>query len=323
MERPDVVITGVNGALGRALARRLAGRFTVMGTTRCASTVLDGVTRVIVADVGEIPWRDIIREGTTVYHLAAFVHRRPSSASDLSEMRRVNVLSTAGAARACRELGASLVFASSVAVLGRDESSRALPAEMLSISEYGRSKLEAERAIRGEGERGLRHAIVRFPLLYGPYGRGNMERMLRAIGAGRYLPLGDRATRKACLFMDDAAAALELSSAVAAPGIAEFVASPARAPTLGEIHDAAFAAMRRRAPPHIPRSVALIPAYAGDLALRMISRRPWFVQAISTLTGASEYDGSLLASVTGFRDRVSLEEGLRRTAEWIRSEATR
>jgi nucleoside-diphosphate-sugar epimerase len=163
---------------------------------------------------------DIVRPGDVVFHLAAFVHRLPRTAEEIREVHEVNHHATARLAEACLAAGATLVFVSTVAVSAD--------------SEYGRSKAAAEDAIREAGKRGLSFSIVRFPLLYGPHGRGNMERMLAAIRARRYWPIGDPVTPKSCLFLDDAARALLLA---AARGLGEhFVAAPLVPWTLGEIH---------------------------------------------------------------------------------------
>jgi UDP-glucose 4-epimerase len=245
---------------------------------------------------------DLIRSGDSVFHLAAFVHRLPRTEEEIREVHEVNHHATARLAAACLDAGATLTFASTVAVAAD--------------TEYGKSKAAAEEAIRRLGDQGLAFSIVRFPLLYGPHGHGNMERMLQAIRAGRYWPIGAQGIPKSCLFLEDAARALILTSERGLGGT--FTAAPEVAPTLGEIHAAAYAAVGRRAPRvAIPRGAALAAARALQGLLALAGRSTRIPDQIDTLTSPAGFDGSPFARATGFRPEVGLTEGMLRTARWL------
>jgi nucleoside-diphosphate-sugar epimerase len=288
-----VVITGVAGALGRALlalVRAHAPGLPILG--------LD----LPHCDIATARFADIVRPGDVVYHLAAFVHRLPRTADEVREVHEVNHHATARLATACAEAGATLVFVSTVAVSAG--------------TEYGKSKAAAEEAIRRLGERGLCFSIVRFPLLYGPHGHGNMERMLEAIRAGRYWPVGDPATPKSCLYLDDAARALVAAAERGLGGT--FVAAPDPVTTLGEIHAAAYAAAGRRMPGvPIPRGAALAAASALQAALAVAGRATRLPDQVETLTSPAGFDGRPFALATGFAPVVGLEDGMRRTVRWM------
>ncbi len=323
MSRPTVIITGANGALGRALIARLSGRARVWAGVWPPTESVPDAERTFAADLAQADGLIPLVNEATVFHLAAFVHRRARTAADREEMRRVNEEASARIARGCREAGASLVFASTVAVFGNRADRVREDAAPSPQTDYARTKLAAEDAIRAEGARGLRHAIVRFPLLYGPGGRGNMERMLRAIRARTYVPVGDPATRKSCLYIADAAAALEHAAGAVAERDGTFTAAPRNTPTLGEIHAAAFGAIGRAALPHVPATVAAVLARIGDMGLRLAGRSPFLAKAVETLTAPTEYEGSRFCASTGFLEEVSLEDGIRRTVEWLRAGETR
>jgi len=295
------VITGAAGALGRALVARLTGQgTTVLGLDRVA-IALPGAT-FEPCDVVTARFADIVHPGDLVFHLAAFVHRLPRTSEEIREVHEVNHHATARLAEACLAARATLVFVSTVAVSAG--------------SEYGRSKAAAEAAIRLLGEKGLAFSIVRFPLLYGPHGHGNMERMLQAIRSGRYWPIGDPATPKSCLFLDDAAHALLLAAERGLGGT--FVAAPEVAPTLGEIHGAAYAAVGRRSPTVIiPRGAALGPARVLQAIAGLAGRTTRLPDQIETLTAPADFDGAPFARATGFAAEVDLAEGMRRTARWL------
>ncbi|MEI6225654.1 MAG: sugar nucleotide-binding protein [Deltaproteobacteria bacterium] len=291
------VVTGAGGALGRALVGLLRERFPGVEVMELDLPRCDVVTA---------RFADIVRPGDVVYHLAAFVHRLPRTPDEIRQVHEVNHHATARLAAACLEVGATLVFTSTVAVSAG--------------TEYGKSKAAAEEAIRALGEKGLRYAIVRFPLLYGPHGHGNMERMLTAIRTGRYWPIGDPSTPKSCLYLDDAARALVAASERGLGGT--FVAAPDPVTTLGEIHAAVYAAAGRRLPSvSVPRGAALAASRALQAALALVGRATRLPEQVETLTSPAGFDGRPFAQATGFLPEVGLEEGMRRTVQWMEGRA--
>lgn len=313
-----VLVTGATGGLGRALVRRLrATGVEVVATARSPATI-EGC-EVIAFDLTTAPWSDLVTACSTAYHLAAFVHRAPASAQERALMEAVNHGATAALAEACARSRTKLVFASSVAVLGPGGEGLGDDAVPRPTTDYGRTKLEAEGAIRALCPD---HAILRLPLLYGPHGRGNMERMLRAIARNRYWPLGDPGVRKSCLYLDDAAEALVLAGACVRGGT--YVVAPSEPTRMRDLHAAAYAAVGERAPTtSIPRGIAMAGAAAVDAALRLLRRPARIQQAVATLTGPAWYDGAGFRRVTGFEPRIALADGLRATAAWLREEGIR
>ncbi len=298
-------MTGAAGALGRALIARIATAGTPVLGLDLADVAVPGAT-LERRNITTTPFADVIRPGDVVYHLAAFVHRLPRNSEEVREVHEVNHHATTRLAKACLAAGATLVFVSTVAVSAD--------------TEYGKSKAAAEEDLRRLGAEGLSFSIVRFPLLYGPHGQGNMERMLTAIRSGRYWPIGDPATPKSCLFLDDAARALTLAAERALGGT--FVAAPDPVTTLGEIHAAAYAAVGRRLPGlAISRGVAMAAARALQAGLGLAGRSTRLPEQIETLTAPAGFDGAPFSRATGFAVEVGLEEGMRRTARWLEGQA--
>jgi UDP-glucose 4-epimerase len=310
-------ITGATGGLGRALLQQMPAQ-RVAAIARGA--VPAGLASTVVrTDVATARWSDLLGAGDLIFHLAASVHLRPTTSLEVQRIHEVNAGATARLAAACRQVGAKLVFASTVAVYGPGAAGASDFAPVRALSDYGRSKLAAEDAIRGEGEGGLRYVILRFPLMYGPWGRGNMERMLRAIARRTYWPVGDPATRKSCLFFSDAASALVLAASEPKVERGTHVVGPESPCSLGELHAAAYRSLGRAVPAFsIPYSLALLLGGGADLAFRALGKGPRLAQQVRTLAAPAWVDGSRFAALTGFRAAVSLEEGLRRTAAWLR-----
>lgn len=312
---PRFVVTGLAGALGRALAARLP-RERTCGVVR-GDPPPGLASMVIRGDVTSLDWRKHLDEQTVVFHLAAAVHQRPRAAADVRRTYEVNAVATARLGAAAREAGASVVFASTVAVFGTVTGRTRADATPAPVTDYARSKLEGEDALRSDGRKGLRFAILRFPLLYGPWGRGNMERMLRAIGRRRYWPIGDPTIPKSALYVDDAAAALVLAAQAAEERGGTFVAAPREPFTLGEIHRAAYRAMGRWMPPEVPSRVAEWGGRSADAVLRLLHQEARVAEQIRILSSPAWFDGSAFAAATGFEASTALEDGVDRTARWI------
>ncbi|AGA28137.1 NAD-dependent epimerase/dehydratase family protein [Singulisphaera acidiphila] len=322
--RDLVCLTGANGGLGRALADRLAdASIGVVGTSLHgpAQGRESSFQRFVAGDVTEVDWPRVIAGCSAVFHFAAFVHKVPRTAEEERRVYAINAEATARLAVACREAGTMLVFASTVAVFGPAGRRRlGIESPVAPVTPYGISKWQSETAIQREGEKGLRFAILRFPLLYGPHGRGNMERLLRAIARGRYWPIGDPGVKKSCLFLADAAeAAYQAWQSPHAQG-KTFIVAPGEAPTLAQIHEAAYHALGRAVPrPRLPRPAVLCAAGVADLGVRILGRSLKISDRVRTLTEPSEYDGSPFAAATGFRPAVTIGAGVAETLRWLQS----
>jgi len=163
-----------------------------------------------VLDAGVL--RYALRGVDTVIHLAGVV-RTPMSFEHPTWMRQVNSWGTAAVAEACLRAGvARLVYTSSTAVYGPggpfDEDAPVRP-----VGPYASSKLAAEQAVLGAGERGLESTVLRLGMLYGhaPCARydGFVNRLLFQAGTGRAMTVyGSGRQRRPIVHVSDAAAAV-------------------------------------------------------------------------------------------------------------------
>ena len=155
----NILVTGASGFIGTALSHGLVARgHSVRAVVRGASAPAadsPGLHRVAVRDIaGEIDRRVLLGGIDVVVHLAAVAHW---AAADASEIRRVNVEGATRLADAASGLVRRFVFLSSVKVHGEDSGNASYTEVDTPLPEdtYGRSKLEAERALTGIAERAV------------------------------------------------------------------------------------------------------------------------------------------------------------------------
>lgn len=208
-----VLITGATGFVGRGVvAHALDQQILVRAVSRQQLASSDA--RLEYQQIGDLSagtdWSDAVREIDVVVHCAARVHvMKDRSEHPLADFRAANLEATVSLARQAVAAGVRrLVFISSIGVNGAQTFQRPFtevdpPAPH---SPYAVSKHEAEIALAEVArETGLEVVIIRPPLVYGPDAPGNFGALVRAVRAGRRLPLGAIDNRRSFIGRDNLA----------------------------------------------------------------------------------------------------------------------
>ncbi len=128
---------------------------------------------------------------------------RPGFSGELI-LLSVNVDGTVRLAEAAAGLVRRFVFLSSVKVHGGDSGSGAYEETdaLRPEDSYGRSKLEAERALTGIAARGgMELVLIRPPLVYGPGVKANFLRLLGWVHSGLPLPFASVRNRRSLIYL--------------------------------------------------------------------------------------------------------------------------
>lgn len=190
----NVVVTGANGFVGRALVTRLTNLS--VAVVPCVRRACWIPGEIVIGEVdGGTHWSAAVEGCDAVVHLAARVHvMRDKALNPLQEFRRTNVSGTLNLARQAASAGVRrFIFLSSVKVNGESSPHGApftendTPAPQ---DAYGLSKLEAEIGLRAIAtETGMEVVVIRSPLVYGPGVKANFLVMMRLLARGIPLPL--------------------------------------------------------------------------------------------------------------------------------------
>ncbi len=317
-------VTGATGFVGSHLveALRAAGHEVVVlvrDPAKARRVFGDQPPKVVTGDLADAETLAAGMEGAeVVFHVAGLVAARRRT-----DFYAVNAEATARVADAARATGTvrRFVHVSSLAAAG--PTSRNVPltgAERASpVTEYGRSKLAAERALQ---ERDLPWVIVRPPAVYGPRDR-EFYKMFRLARLGVTPVFGDGSQQLSLIYAEDLARALVAGAEAPAQHI--YYAAHPEIVTARDLVEAVHSAVRpnRGTPFILP-----IPAPIARAAL-WVTGTAAYVRGAATVLSADKADEFLaeawtcspdrLAEATGWSPTVDLRAGVAHTLEWYRA----
>jgi len=297
------VVTGGAGFIGSNLVDALLERGDEVVVVDDLSSgkrenLSDGA-RLVELDIRNAPLDELFAEvrPDVCFHLAAQADVPTSVAQPVLDAE-VNVI---GTIRVLQAADATPVVFSSTggAIYGECEEPAREDHPRTPLSPYGVAKLAAEEYLAGWNRlKGTRHTALRFGNVYGARQETGLEGgvvaiFLNAMAAGEGTTIfGDGSQRRDFVHVDDVVQAV-----LAAPGKGGvYNVGSGVDTTVLELHE------RCRQVSGSDRAPEFAPPREGDLK-------------------RSALDVSLAADRLGWKPRVALDEGLRRTWDWIRSRA--
>jgi nucleoside-diphosphate-sugar epimerase len=314
----NVLVTGANGFVGYHLCHFFRDRgWNVVGAVRSSANIRDRLEGIEWTEVGDIrrnpDWESILQGVHVVVHLSARVHVMKEDSSDpLGEFRRVNVAATEFIARAAAKAGVRrFLFLSSIGAVA-NLSSKLLTEESpcRPESEYGKSKLEAEKKLmQVSAETGLEIVILRPPLIYGPFNPGNFVRLLRLVDRGYPLPFHSINNLRSFLFIGNLVDAIGLcASHPKAVGEIFHATDDEDVSTPELIHRIASVLNR-------PPRLFYFPPSVIRLAGRIVGKSA----EVERLLGSLVIDSDKIKRVLSWKPPYTMEQGLKKTARWYQS----
>jgi UDP-glucose 4-epimerase len=296
------LVTGGAGFIGSNLVDALLARDDAVVVVDDLSSGkrenLDGAARLVELDIRAPELADVFVETRpqVCFHLAAQADV-PTSVARPDFDAEVNVVGTVRVLQAAGNVTEVVLSSTGGAIYGECERPARENDPRRPLSPYGVAKLSAEEYVAGWNRlHGTRHAGLRLANVYGPRQEAGLEGgvvaiFLDAMAAGRETAIfgGGRQTRD-FVHVDDVVRALVLAQGT---GGVFNVGSGVETSVL-ELHE------RCRAITGDEREPREAPARQGDVLRSVL-------------------DVSLAGRELGWRPEVSLDDGLRRTWEWVRA----
>jgi nucleoside-diphosphate-sugar epimerase len=312
-----VLVTGATGFIGSALCRRLLADGTLVSGLGRTPGKGDALAREGVhIERGDVTDRtrmaELVKEAEVVIHAAALL--RPGSWTDFE---RINASATRDLAQVSADAGVErLVFISSVMVygaIGQQEVDESRPLKRYG-DYYGDSKILAEQAMRTvAAETGLNFCIARPGMVYGPGSRTWTVWLYQLAKQGRAPLVGGGRGTCCPIYVSDLVDGLVRCAALpeASGETFNFVND---GPTtwrefLGGYMRMAGTERALRVPGWLVGALAALadPLRPGD-SLRMLADH---------LCGSGQVSNRHALEALGWRQTVSLEEGMRRCQAWL------
>jgi nucleoside-diphosphate-sugar epimerase len=320
-----VLVTGATGFTGKALCRRLVeeGR-PVTAFVRPTSNTDELRALGVQCRIVDIKSRDDVfrnfKDFSHVYHIAAAYR---TEHADHQEFQLVNVEATRNLLEAAHVNGVErFVHCSTGGVQGEiedppaDENYRYQPND-----HYQESKLAGELLAREYFANGVPGAVIRPIGIHGP-GDTRFLKLFRAIDRGRFVMLGDGEKFYHMTYIDDLIDGFLLAGSKEEARGEVFNIAGERYGTLNELV-ALVARVIGRKPPklHIP----LYPVYLASVACDSVCRTigvspPIYPRRLQFFQYHRAFSIEKARQKLGYQPKVSLEDGLGRTAAWYREQ---
>lgn len=204
-----IALTGATGFIGSRLARLLvASGHEVVAIDIYPPDEGSGVGAFSRCDVrNRAALTSVVRGCESIFHLAAAHHDFGISTRTFND---VNVEGMRNVCAAATEVGIhDICFYSTVAVFGSATPPLRETTQPQPLSDYGRSKLEAEHVLKewSASREGNRALVMRPTVTFGPGNYANMFSLIRQIESGKYVQIGKCENVKSLSYVENLTAA--------------------------------------------------------------------------------------------------------------------
>lgn len=246
-QKPLVALTGATGFIGRHLLKGLSARgYRLRVLLRRPTMMPEACASVLIGDLAK-PYNmsEALAGVDAVIHSAGIAHAMSGLPED--DYRLLNTEATVRFARAAERARVKrFLFLSSIRAQSGPTAEGVVTEEREPepTDAYGRSKLEAERAL---SDTGLDWAALRLALVYGPGVQGNIARLIKLARSPYPLPLAGLKARHSLLALDNLVEAVDRLLTTPAPLKRPFIVADPQPLSVGEIVAALRQGLGRRA----------------------------------------------------------------------------
>jgi nucleoside-diphosphate-sugar epimerase len=268
-------------------------------------------------DIRDIDSLDLHIKTTSVILLAA-EHRDDVSPTSL--YYEVNVAGTKNVLAKMDEIGIkTLIFTSSVAVYGLNKVNPDENYQIDPFNHYGKSKWEAEKAIKDWYESdpyGKSVTIIRPTVIFGERNRGNVFNLLKQISTGRFLMIGKGQNKKSMAYVGNVVAFIKDRIEKQEPGYHVFNYADKPDFNMTELSSVIETKMKLSIPKiRIPYWLGMLGGYGFDL-LAFLTQKKLSISSVRVKKFCATTQFNATKAHSNFRAPYTLEEGLNKTLEF-------
>ncbi len=256
----------------------------------------------------------------TVFHLAGYAGLG-SDAETRSRLENLNVGATGRLASQVLKAGVRIIYVSSVHACDNGVD-KGIIDELTGPpkTEYGRSKLRAERLLYELGESGLDFTILRPTQIFGEYHEGSVVELVKAIGRRRFFLIGDGKNFTNFLYVKDFVHTLIQVAENRACRGKTYVVSDEPLALASLVNEICTHLNARPMLLKLPRALGMLVGLMCDiLANRFGTRLPLSRQRIRAMTRDVQFSNQRLLADIGNLTRYGVRRGLARSIAWYRA----
>lgn len=325
----NILVTGATGFIGRYLLPVLHQQGWQIRATVRNNFIEDLPFEIENIKVGEIDgntdWSEAVRGMDAVIHLAARAHvLKEEIDNPEAEFLRVNTEGTANLVKQSIAAGVKhFIFISSIGAMATlsecvlTEKSPCQP-----DTPYGRSKLQAERAlINLAKESEMTWTILRPTLVYGAGNPGNMERLMKLIEKNLPLPFASVKNRRSFIFVGNLVDAI--ATCFTHPNAANqiFLVNDDRDLSTPELICQIAKEMNRPCNLFpVPPNLLKFLGYSGDTLQKLTKKSlPFNSATIDRLLGSLFVDISHIKGTLNWQPPFTIERGIEQTLQTLKT----
>jgi dihydroflavonol-4-reductase len=319
-----VLVTGATGFIGSHLVERLVSEGAVVRCLVRSSSPRGGASRhlpaqgakPVLGDLVSGDGLDLALDGVDlVFHLAGV-----TKALHTADYYSGNVTATENLLKSMSHSDARLIHVSSLAAMGPSPDGVPLREEAVPhpLTQYGKSKLEGEQALRRSSVSD-RATIIRPPVVYGPRDV-DVYQVFKAAASGAQVRIGRPESYFSFIYVTDLVDGLLLAAQLQAAGKTYFLSNPNPVSWTEFGSTAALTMVKKIRTLTLPIGAAYLAGSVADLVSRLTGR-PGILSRDKILDARQRYwicDPARAANDLGFHAQTSLREGVAATLEWYR-----
>ena len=310
----SVLLTGASGFIGRKLSSEIVSGFNLKQVFRKEPDVRPVSDYVLCDFESELDLSIILKDIDVVIHCAGRAHLLADDVKNpIDEFRKVNVDMTLRLAREAANVGVKrFIFLSSIGVNGRITKTPFKEDDIPAPEQdYAISKLDAEKGLQDIAlSSEMEVVIIRPPLVYGPNAPGNFGKLMNWMDKNIPLPFGAINNKRSFVGIDNLVDLILTCIDHPAAANEVFLVSDGEDLSTTELLNRVAGALGKKSR-LLPVNQKLLEFCLGLIGKKDLAQR---------LCGSLQVDISKAKKLLNWTPPVSVDEGLRKTAEVFKSE---